>query len=228
MPVPASSRRPEYTDRPPDTGSSSLLLRRPHRERQAEPNLEAAPRAVLRPRRPAMGFHDLRGDGETDALAAGITIPGFGHAVERLEDALELGRRHPGSAVANGDRESGRAALDRHFHGRALRTIAHGVAQHVLDRAAQELAAAAHDGARRPVGLHPTALGGAFEFGITHDFIDHLVDVHCLALEGHVGAVEAGELQHLADEDVETLDLALHAIELAHGIGARLTRDAER
>ena len=186
------------------------------------------PRAVVGPRRPAVGFHDLRGNGETDALAAAIAVAGFGHAVKRLEDTLELARGNPRSAVANRDREPRRAAFDCHLHGRTLRTIAHGVTQHVLDRAAQQLPIAAHHAMRRPDGLHLAALGGAFERGIAHHLVDHLVDVERLALEGYVGAVEARELQHLADEHVETLDLALHPIELTCGIGARLAREAER
>ena len=76
-------------------------LRSQRRGRQVEPHLEAAACAVVGPCRPAVRFHDLGGDGQTDALAAGVAIAGFGHAVKGLEDALELARGNTRSPIAN-------------------------------------------------------------------------------------------------------------------------------
>ncbi len=79
-----------------------------------------------------------------------------------------------------------------------------------------------------PLQLDLAVLDGALEVRIAHDFLDHLIDVECLALERRVGAVQSRELQHLADQPVETLDFPLQSIELAREVGRRLARQARR
>ena len=119
------------------------------------------------------------------------------------------------------------AALDADVDARALRTIAHGVAQHVLDRAAQQFAVAVYGAARGRPELDVAILGGALEIRVAHDLLDHFVDVERLAVEPRLGAVQSRELENLADQAVEPLDLALHAVELPRRVRRRLAREAD-
>ena len=135
----------------------------------------------------------------------------------------------PGPRSRTADREPRRVALHGHLHGRTLRTIAHGVAQHVLDRAAQQIAIAVDHAMRRADGLALCSPWRCLRSSASRTTSSITSSTsNGLALEGRVGAVEACKLQHLADERVEALDLVLHSIELACGIGARLAREAER
>ena len=173
-------------------------------------------------------FHDLGGDGKTDALAAGVSIARFGHAIKGLENALELARGHTRPPIADRHREPRIVPLDRHIHRRTLGTIAHCIAQHVFDRASQQIAVAVDQGPRGAAGLDAAALGGALEVRIAHDFLDYLVHIEGLALERRVGAGELRELEHLADQRIQALDFPLQPVELAREIGARLARESER
>lgn len=79
-------------------------------------NLYAQPAVghILRTHFTAIEPHDASGDRKPEAGAAGVAIPGFGDAIERFEDALELGFRHTGSAVFDRDQRFAALAFERH------------------------------------------------------------------------------------------------------------------
>src|ERR1700677_1696840 len=82
--------------------------------RQSEPNLQAAAGAIAGLGRPAVRPHDLRGDGETDALAAGIAVARLRDPEKGLEYAFQVTGRHAGPPVANPHRDPAFAALHAH------------------------------------------------------------------------------------------------------------------
>ena len=83
-----------------------------------------------------MGFHDLGRYSQADTLAAGVAVARFRHPIERFEYTLQFARRHARTLIADDDRQPrGLPMCDGYFDRRALGTIAHRVAQHVLDGA---------------------------------------------------------------------------------------------
>src|SRR5208283_3306637 len=75
-PTPRNARTGEFT--PPGMYLQASWNRLVTSISHAQYDLETAVRAIARPRRPAMGFHDLRGDGEPDSLAAAAAVARFG------------------------------------------------------------------------------------------------------------------------------------------------------
>ena len=148
-----------------------------------------------------MCLHDLGRDGEADPFAAAVAVARFGHSIEGLENALQVGRRDARPAIANRHHQmrSGRAR-PRPPPG-LLRAVAHGIAQHVLDGAAHQFAVAV-DGHRWP---WPRTLILQFftapsKFASRTSFLDHLIELEGFARELSIGAMQARELQDLADE----------------------------
>src|SRR5258708_12894230 len=87
-----------------------------------------------------MGLHDLSGDGEPDAFAAGVAVTRFGDTVKRLEDTLQIPVGNPRPLIPDQNRDVRFGARHRDVDGRVLRSLAHRVAQHVLDAASPQFA----------------------------------------------------------------------------------------
>src|ERR1700733_9475391 len=174
-----------------------------------------------------MRLHDLSGDGESNAFAAGITVAGLGDPIEGLEYAFQIPGGDPGAAVADQNRDIRAGPRDGNVDARVLGAVAYGVAQHVLDGASHQVAVAVDGGLCRALEPDPAILDGPFEVRVAHHFFDHFVEVEGFAHERCIRAVQPRELQNLADQGVETFDLALQAVQLARQVGGRLAGQSE-
>src|ERR1700679_1679472 len=105
-----------------------------------------------------MRLHDLSGDGESNAFAAGIPVPGLGYPIEGLEYALQVLGGDSGAAVADQNRDLRAGARDGHTDERILVAVAYGIAQHVLDGASQQVAVAVDGGLCRALEPDPAVL----------------------------------------------------------------------
>ena len=96
----------------------------------------------------SMKAHNPLRDRQAQSCTVGFVATRLGQAVEGLEDASELFLRHARAMVAhNYDRliaADRRYGLKKHFDRRAGRGEPEGIAQHILDCAAQETRISEH------------------------------------------------------------------------------------
>src|SRR5579863_6560878 len=138
-----------------------LTLNSEGAQRQVEPYFEAPSLSPGCLGRPAVSLQDLSGNREPDAFSAGVPVPRLRNPIERLEYAFQIPVGHARPAIPNQDLDAGCVARDRDVDGRILGTVAHGVAQHVLDGAAHEIAIAVDGRARGAAQSDRAVLGGA-------------------------------------------------------------------
>ena len=142
--------------------------------------------------------------------------------VERLEDEPEVLLRHAGAVIADDDVDESplrpivRRPPARGNDDRATgRTETHGVADHVLEGAAQELRIARQGelAVRRQLNL--TAARSRLDRDVGGNRLQQLADIDARLLERVPGTLEARELQRARNELLEPLGLAGDAREVA-------------
>src|SRR5690606_10406126 len=147
--------------------------------------------------------------------SAAIAIAGSRDTVERLENARQLGRRHAGPLILHGNMGAPVLVAELDTHGRADGREANSVAQYVLDRAAQQTLIAIDHDARAWYRIHTFVRGAGLDARILHDLAHEYRQVDRLSCQHRLGSSQLRQLQHLADQRIETLGFQLDAIELA-------------
>nr|GEU28181.1 hypothetical protein [Tanacetum cinerariifolium] len=171
----------------------------------------AAAGAVAGPDGAAVRLDDVLGDGQPQAVAfrAGIARP-----EERLEDGVEVGRRHARSAVEHADDQlaSRRSAwcAQLQLYLAALRTVLDGVAHHVFDGAAQQVGLADHDHVRFAFLHHAAVLAGRFIAGVVGNLVEQVghADVFLAGLDG--ARFEPRQREQLAHQFIHAHAFAFH------------------
>ena len=133
-------------------------------------------------------------------------------ALDQLSDA--------GAVVPDRQHVAAADPVEPDFHCRRLGGEAHGVAQDVLDRAAQELRVALEECGALRCPLDAFVDGAGFEPGILHDVVQQRGQVDTFAVQGGFAAGELREMQDLADECIEPLGLEFDPSELGSGAAA--------
>ena len=150
------------------------------------------------------------------------------HAREGLEQAVALARRDAGTVVVHADHGARAVAFDGERHARAR--VAHGVAQHIGERA-REVLRVAREGGRdfaRRLDRARAARGAHFLVGAAQDLVHQLARRHLARRVGRRLA-QARQHQQLAHQLVEIRDVALHRPEalLALGLARAGARELE-
>src|SRR5690606_30821940 len=113
-------------------------------------------------------------------------------------------------------------------HGRSDGREANSVAQYVLDRAAQQTLIAIDHDARAWYRIHTFVRGAGLDARILHDLAHEYRQVDRLSCQHRLGSSQLRQLQHLADQRIETLGFQLDAIELASNVLSWSTRQSQR
>src|SRR2546422_3546281 len=166
-------------------------------EAQAEPGAAAAVDRTLKRDRASVRlgdiFHDRKSQAGTGKVTRVIRPP---EAVEHTGNVL---RRDTWTVIAHRDL----AVRDRHVDRRARRTVFGRVVEQICDRARDtDLDAVDRRRRRRHVEVHLGIAEGHVVDDLVHDLVEPQL------LERHRGLLVARDLDEIADEGRETLDLA--------------------
>src|SRR5690349_1704584 len=116
------------------------------------------------------------GDGEAESDAACGAVAIRADAVKGIENPGEAFFRHARSAVADCNCSVGTRAFQFHVDGSSGRCVADGVANHVLDGAAQQFRVPFHEDFLTVEKTHFALSRLCFDGGIVDDFADEFTE----------------------------------------------------
>lgn len=188
--------------------------RQPNRDDQT--SLGVVRRADLAAVRP----DGSRGDGETEPDATGGAVAGLLDTIEGLEDTNELIVADARPVIANAHDHDVVIDGETHIDRRTGLGVVHGVANHVVKGAAQELPAMTDPTFLLGTEEHLGSLCCRFETGVRHHLGEKGAETEQDCLSTVCAGLQTLEKQELTDELIESLGLEFDAIE---GLRRRLT-----
>ncbi len=119
-------------------------------------------------------------DGQAQPHAATATITVSFHAVERVENVVKsfFGNTRP--VITNLDTGCGSRELEPHLDNRLLRSIANGVADHVLRRAAQQFGITGNGYRAGRLQHERATASGSLDCAIAHHAGQQIIQPHGL------------------------------------------------